>query len=57
MNIIDNPNCLFCNAQETIEHIYLECPNVIRLWQDTENWVKSLDYPHFKISDTEKIQL
>ena len=54
MNITDNPNCLFCNAKETIEHIYLECPNVIRLWQDTENWVKSLNYPHFKISDTEK---
>ena len=55
MKITDNPNCQFCNAQETIEHIYLECPNVIRIWQDTENWVKSLNYPHFKISDTEKI--
>ena len=55
MNISETPNCLFCNAQETIEHVYIECPNVIRLWQDTENWVKTLNFPHFKISDTEKI--
>ena len=33
----------------------MECPNAIYLWQETEDWVKSLNYPHFKISDTEKI--
>ena len=33
----------------------MECPNAIHLWQETEIWVKSLHYPHFKISDTEKI--
>ena len=55
MEIIESPNCLFCNQIETIEHIYLECPNAIDIWQKTENWVKSLHYPHFKISEIEKI--
>ena len=55
MGISTTPNCLFCNDLETIEHVYIECPNAIHLWQETENWVKTLHYPHFKISDTEKI--
>ena len=55
MEIIESPNCLFCNQIETIEHVYLECPNAINIWLETENWVKSLHYPHFKISDIEEI--
>ena len=54
MGISVTPNCHFCDETETIEHIYgvSQC-NI--LWQKAENWVKSLQYPHFKISDTEKI--
>ena len=55
MGLSTTPNCLFCDNLETIEHIYVECPNSVRLWHDTENWVKGLNYPHFKISDNEKI--
>ena len=55
MGISTTPNCLFCNELETIEHVYMECPNAIHLWQETENWVKSLSYPDFRISDIEKI--
>ena len=55
MGISTKPNCLFCNELETIENIHMECPNAIHLWQETENWVKSLHYPHLKIPDTEKI--
>ena len=55
MGISTPPNCLLCNVLETIEHIYMECPNVVNLWQETGNWAKSLNYPHFKISDNEKI--
>ena len=55
MKITETPCCLFCNQIETIEHIYLDCPNIIHIWQEVEKWIKSLHYPHFKISDTEKI--
>ena len=55
MKITETPCCLFCNQIETIEHIYLDCPNTIHIWQEVEKWIKSLHYPHFKISDTEKI--
>ena len=55
MKILDNPLCLFCNQIETIEHIYLECPNVIYIWHEVEKWIRSMQFPHFKISDTEKI--
>ena len=27
----------------------------MNLWFNTENWVKSLNFPHFKISENEKI--
>ena len=55
MGLSTTPNCLFCDDLETIEHIYLECPNSVRLWHETENWVKGLNYPHFKISGNEEI--
>ena len=55
MGISETPNCLYCGITETIEHVYLECPNVIDLWQETEGWVKRLHFPHFKISEVEKI--
>ena len=55
MKIVESPYCLFCNHIETIEHIYLECPNAINIWYEVENWIRSIQYPHFKISDTEKI--
>ena len=55
MGISNTPNCLFCDEPETIEHVYLECPNAVNLWLNTENWVKSLNFPHFKISENEKI--
>ena len=29
MSISETPNCLFCHNIETIEHIYIECENVI----------------------------
>ena len=55
MGISETPNCLFCNETETIEHIYLKCPNVIQLWHQTEDWAKTFNIPHFKISKYEKI--
>ena len=55
MGISETPNCLFCNMTKTIEHVYLECPNTVHLWHQTEDWVKTLQYPHFKISKNEKI--
>ena len=55
MKIIEDPHCLFCNHIETIEHIYLECPNAIYIWHEVEKWIRSIQYPHFKISDIEKI--
>ena len=55
MGISTTPNCLFCDDPETIEHIYVECPNALSLWHDSENWVKGLNYPHFKICENEKI--
>ena len=30
----NTPNCCFCNIQnETIEHLFHECPHVINLWE------------------------
>ena len=29
MGISTTPNCLFCNEWETIEHVYMECPNAV----------------------------
>ena len=54
IGISDTPNCLYCNNLETIEHMYIECDNVVQLWRNTEIWVRQLYNPQFKISDIEK---
>ena len=54
MNIIESENCLFCrNVVETIEHVYLTCPNSTKLWHDTIVWVRNIYDQHFMISDQE----
>ena len=56
MNLSDTENCLYCNeGPETIEHIYLQCRNSIKIWFDTVSWVRSIYDPQFTISDHEKI--
>ena len=56
MKIVESENCLFCKDQtETIEHIYLQCPNSINLWNETITWVRNIYDRHFIISDQEKI--
>ena len=56
MNIVDSDICLYCNEHiETIEHIYLQCSNVKRLWKDTTSWVRNIYDQHFMISDHKKI--
>ena len=44
MRISENPNCLYCNNTETIEHIYIECIDARQLWQDNENWARMLNF-------------
>ena len=54
MKIVESENCLFRKDQtETIEHIYLQCPNSIKLWTETITWVRSIYDRHFIISDQE----
>ena len=56
MNIVDTENCLFFDeGPETIEHIYLQCRNSIKIWNDTIFWVRSIWDHHFIISDHENI--
>ena len=56
MKIVESENCLFCKDQvETIEHIYLQCPNSVNLWNETIKWVRNIQDRHFIISDHEKI--
>ena len=43
MKIVESENCLLCKDQtETIEDIYLQCPNSINLWNETITWVRNI---------------
>ena len=56
MKIVESEYCLFCKDQvETIEHVYLQCPNSVNLWNETIKWVRNIQDRHFIISDHEKI--
>ena len=37
MNIKDNPLCEKCQEKEDILHLYWECPNTQRLWEQLKN--------------------
>ena len=56
MNLSETENCLYCNeGPKTIEHIYLQCRNSIKFWNDTISWVRRIFDQQFIISDHEKI--
>ena len=54
MGISETHDCIKCNIVEAIEHVYIECDNFRKLWNTTENWVRTMYNPHFKIPDSEK---
>ena len=56
MGIIETDKCPYCiNTVETLTHAFIECPHVIEFWRNVEQWVKSIEGPHIKIGDSEKI--
>ena len=56
INIVDSDTCLFYkDCTDTIEHIYLHCNIIKKLWNDTMTWVRNIHNVHFIISDHEKI--
>ena len=56
MNIRNDSKCPYCEAAiETIEHAFLECPEVITLWKDIERWLRAHVDSKISISDTDKI--
>ena len=55
MNIVESEKCLYCQGIETIEHVYLQCPNSTNLWRETTLWVRNIYDRHFIISNQEKI--
>jgi len=32
--------CMYCNDIDTIEHAFFECPDVLKLWCKTQNWLR-----------------
>ena len=56
MNIRNDSKCPYCEETiETIEHAFLECPEVIILWKDIERWLRVHVDSKISISDTDKI--
>ena len=40
--IKNSPNCTFgCNEEETLNHLFYQCPKVLNFWKDILNWVKN----------------
>ena len=51
MQISDSSNCLPCkNNQETIIHLFLQCPNSIHLWNQLENLIQEKASLHIKFN-------
>ena len=39
--ILDNPTCGYCNlSEETIKHLFCECPPIMSFWNDLRNYVQ-----------------
>ena len=40
MNLTQNSLCTFCNnSEETLEHLFLMCPEVEKLWEKVEKFI------------------
>ena len=49
---IDNDKCAICNYIETIEHCFLKCLRVIKLWEHFSVFRTMLDFPFFASSES-----
>ena len=56
MVISDCSKCPYCDEpEETIEHAFLNCATVVKLWKDIEHWLRMYIGGTIKISNLEKI--
>ena len=55
MNLVDSSTCLFCNREEIVAYVFLECENVTRSWRNIECWIRRVIERHFRLSDADKI--
>ena len=54
--IVDSLECPLCNnTSEAIEHAFLDCQKIHRLWRQVEFWSGMVLLVKIKISDSEKI--
>ena len=47
---ISNDKCAVCNGIETIEHCFLECPRVVKLWDHFSPLLSALPDSPFSVS-------
>ena len=48
MGLTRNNSCPYCKtAIETLEHAFIECPFVVKFWEDIEQCLKGTEDQHF----------
>ena len=47
--------CLLHDTRVYIEHMLLQCPLLVKLWQEVEEWIKSLGNENYILSDRRRI--
>ena len=56
MKISDTDICPICfGTEETIKHAFLDCQFTVNLWNQIEEWWKSITNKHIKFNELEKI--
>ena len=56
MNLSDSKMCKTClNKVDTLRQAFIDCHATVMLWENVEDWAKTVISNSFKITDTEKI--
>ena len=56
MGIKENSFCTYCMEPiETIEHAFIYCNTVTKLWKEVENWLRTHVDGHISLTDVDKV--
>ena len=55
MKITQIESCAYCNQQETVQHIRYDCEKSVKIWKNTEKWIKRIGFEDYTLETKEII--
>ena len=55
MKVIQTENWAYCNQQETVQHLFYDCVKSVKIWKNTEQWIRRIGFVNYRLETKEII--